>query len=626
MSLLLLLRPDYQNYIPQSFHGDMDEAAVYDSALSASRVKHHYESAMAVPGRYHEEVIADVPAAYWRFADSGSSLIDSSGFNRHGAYTAVDARQVQGALGLATSAAAAQNQVSFYFREIPLDLQTQLDIDGTTMAALDAVGKQPDYDIAKYNNRTQQYLQAERQEMLDGDTQFDLERLPDYVSDAYIEVRLKWSAAGSVLQVLDANETTIYTFNNFTLNANSYYYLIADIENSTVRVRIYQIDSAGNFGSPAAYGMVVDTTAILNEDLFKRRKGRFGWYARFADGNASVQNIRPRKLSFGEVVTKSFTSSSPVEGARLQIAGSSDRKLFETIAAGPWGGDVITDTEKSSSKNGFKITTSKGVPLQGVQSNEFIIDDFDNTEISFDVFFPSYAVAAGSNLEAFLYGRNAKIVNLNLGGFTTDQWHTVKAYLRNDLLQGGPYRLMLIQTLPSMDTVWYLDKVSIVARSLELFGRAVRPDAWRMRPDNWVAFKNTTDSLQSGTLFAERGKNIQIRGRALRQDSYIHEMKTLPKYSELGRFAWPDEQKEQFTFPAANISASANGRTVSFDASSSSNTGGANVAWYWSFGDGSYDYGLTVKHTYKLSGTYEVTLVVIDEQGQKAVDSETVSV
>lgn len=626
MSLLLLLRPDYASFTPTSFHGDMDEVAVYASALSSSRVKHHYESAKAVPGRYHEEVIADVPAAYWRLNDSGSIVGDSSGFDRDGTYTSVDAQQVEGVLGLATSVATAQNQISFYFREIPLDLQTQLDIDGTTMAALNAVGNQPDYDIAKYNNRTQAYLNAEFQYSLDGDTQFNLERLPDYVSDAYIEVRLKWSAAGASLDVLDANETVVYTFDDFTLNDRAYYYLIADIENNSVRARIYQIDPAGNFGAPNAYGLVLDTTAILNEEIFKRRRGRFGWYTRFADGDASLQSIRPRDQSFGEVVTKSFVSSSPVEGARLQVAGSSDRKLFESVSASPWGGDVITETEKSRSGSGFRIKASQGIPLQGVQSNPFVIDDFDNTEISFDVFFPSYAVAAGSNLEAFLYGQNARIVNLNLGGFVTDQWHTVKAYLRNDLLQGGTYRLMLVQSLPATETTWYLDNISIIARSLEFSGRAVRPDAWNMRPDNWVPFKNTTNSIQSGTIFAERGNEIQIKGRALRQDAYIHEMKTLPKYAELSGFSWPDEEEAQTTFPVAVISASASGRLVSFDASSSSNTGGANVAWYWSFGDGNYDYGVSVNHRYTFSGTYEVTLVVIDEKGRKAATSTSVSV
>ena len=626
MSLLLLLRPDYADFIPDNFHGEIDEVAVYPAALSASRVRQHYQTAKAIPGRYYDEIITDAPEGYWRFDEdsSASTFIDSA--NDHASSKSVTASKVEGALGLGTSISAAENKISFYFREIPLDLQTQLDIDGTTMAELNAAGNQPDYDVAKYTNRTQADLNIENQFTLDGDTQFNLERLPDYVSDAYIEVRLRWSAADSVLEVLDANETTVYSFDNFTISSESYYYLIADIEGNTVRVRIYQIDEAGSFGSPEAYGLILDTTAIVNEDLFKRRKGRFGWYAHFADGDASLNNIRPRSQSFGEIVTKTFASSSPVEGARLQVAGSSDRKLFETLGSGPWGGNVSTDTEKSRSGNGFKIVSTQGTPLQGVQTNGFVIEDFDHTEISFDLFFPSYALAAGSNLEAFLYGQYARVIPLNLSGFVPDQWHRVKAYLRNDLVQGGEYRLIIIQSLPSTDTTWYLDNISIVTRTLEMSGRATRPDAWGMQPDNWVPFKDTVNRIQSGTLFAERGKQVQIRGKALRQDSYIHELRTLPKYAELGRFFWPDEHAPAATSPAAVISSSADGRTVTFDGSSSTNTGGTNVAWYWSFGDGTYDYGASVTHSYTLSGSYQVTLVVIDEKGRKAVDSATVSV
>lgn len=626
MSLLLLLRPDYADFIPDNFHGDIDEIAVYPSALSASRIRQHYQTAKAIPGRYYDEVITDAPEGFWRLDEAAASSTFADSANSHDGSKSVTASRVEGALGLGASTSASENRISFYFREVPLDLQTQLDIDGTTMAELNAAGNQPDYDVAKYTNRTQADLDLENQTTLDGDTQFNLERLPDYVSDAYIEVRLKWSAADSILEVLDANGTTVYTFDDFTISPDYYYYVMANVEGNSVRVRIYQIDEAGNFGSPEAYGMVLDTTAIVNEDLFKRRKGRFGWYARFADGDASLNNIRPRSQSFGEIVTKTFASSSPVEGARLQVAGSSDRTLFETLGSGPWGGNVITDTEKSRSGNGFKITSNQNTPLQGVQTNLFTIDDFDHTEISFDLFFPSYALSAGSNLEAFLYGRYANVISLNLGGFVPDQWHRVKAYLRNDLVQGGDYRLIIVQSLPATDTTWYLDNISIVTRTLEMSGRATRPDAWGMQPENWVPFKDTVNQIQSGTLFAERGKEIQIRGKALRQDSYIHEIRTLPKYAELGRFYWSDEHAPSATVPAAVISSVADGRTVTFDGSSSTNTGGTNVAWYWSFGDGTYDYGVSVTHSYAFSGSYEVTLVVIDEQGRKAVDSATVSV
>jgi concanavalin A-like lectin/glucanase superfamily protein len=53
-----------------SFNGTIDDAAVYPTALSLSRVQAHYEA-----GRpYHEEVERASPVSYWRMADGGETI------------------------------------------------------------------------------------------------------------------------------------------------------------------------------------------------------------------------------------------------------------------------------------------------------------------------------------------------------------------------------------------------------------------------------------------------------------------------------------------------------------------------------------------------------------------------
>jgi len=609
-----------------SFLGSVDEVAVYPSALSAGRVRQHYQTARAIPGRYYDEVLLDSPEGYWRLDEAvgAANIIDS--INAHDGTYSVAFQHVEGALGLGASTDSAKNSISLYFREIPLDLQTQLDVDGTTMAELDSAGNQLDYDVAKYNSRTQADLSIETQATLDGDTQFDIERLPDYVSDFFIEVRLTWYSGDASVTIQNANGDG-QTFSGFSLSASRHYYLIVDLENNSIRARIYRLDEAGSFGNPDAYGKVFDSTVVTDDAILKRRKGRFGWYANFADGDAYLASIQPRSQSYGEVVTQGFQSITPVDGAQLQVAGSSDRRLFESIAAAPWGGTTVTTSrDKTPSKDGFEVVTSAGRPHQGIQTNKFVVDDFSHTEITFDLFFPSVS-SPGSSLEAFLYGENARIVPLSIGGSAPDKWRTVKFFLKNDLLQSGDYRFMLIQSLPSLDTTWYIDRFSITARSLEWGGRSRRPDPWGMAPDGWTEFKNTTNTVDGGTVFKERGKEVQIRGKALRQNSFVTEVKTLPKYSELGRLYWPDAHPEPpSTSPAASISATASGNTATFNGTGSSNTGGTNVAWYWSFGDGTNDFGPKVKHYYKLPGTYDVSLTVTDDQGRQDASQTTVAI
>jgi len=621
MSLLLLLRPDYADFIPASFHGDIDEVAVYPTALSASKIRQHYQTAKAIPGRYYNLLIADAPTSYWRLSDVASIASDSTGSN-NGSFTAIT-KGVDGALGLTATSDVAKNVISFYFREMPLDQQTQLDIDGMTMGELHNQN-QPDFGAAKYTSRTQADLDIENQTTLDGDSQFDLERLPDYVSESWIQVKISWYFEAATVSITDANGIG-QSFEGFAFSNTSSYCVIIDVKDNSIQVQIYQVDDAGNFGETNLFDLVFDSTAIINENLARRRKGRFGWHAQFADGDATINSINPRGHSFGEIVTKTFESRTPVDGAQLQVAGSSDKNLLTGIGAGAWGGDVSSDNEKSRSGEGFKIAASSGKPLQGMQTNSFILEDLLHTDIQFDVWVPSYA--SNNVLEAFLFGENSRIVSLNIGSLKFNNWHTVKINLNNKFLQTGAYRLMIVQSIASaVDTTWYLDNIIIKSRSIEWSGRGKRPDAWGMQKDDWTAFKDTVNTNTGGTVFKENGRELQIKASALKQDSFITEIKTLPKYSELGRFYWPDAHSPASTAPTATISTSITGKSAFFNGSSSTNSGGTNVSWNWSFGDGRSDSGECVRHKYNFAGVYDVNLVVTDSQGNQDSASTTVSV
>jgi PKD repeat protein len=71
------------------------------------------------------------------------------------------------------------------------------------------------------------------------------------------------------------------------------------------------------------------------------------------------------------------------------------------------------------------------------------------------------------------------------------------------------------------------------------------------------------------------------------------------------------------------------GQTVSFNASASTaGTGRTIVSYTWDFGDGTTASGVTVSKAggYAALGTYTVTLIVVDDQGNRTVRSQEVTV
>ena len=66
--------------------------------------------------------------------------------------------------------------------------------------------------------------------------------------------------------------------------------------------------------------------------------------------------------------------------------------------------------------------------------------------------------------------------------------------------------------------------------------------------------------------------------------------------------------------------------TVVFDAASSSDVDGVIQAYTWDFGDGDISSGQVVNHTFTSSGTFTVTLLIVDNRGAADVSSTTINV
>ena len=80
----------------------------------------------------------------------------------------------------------------------------------------------------------------------------------------------------------------------------------------------------------------------------------------------------------------------------------------------------------------------------------------------------------------------------------------------------------------------------------------------------------------------------------------------------------------QFVFSPAQPSA---GQAIVFNATQSTAGPGHNLASFaWIFGDGAAGSGSLVTHAFTLAGTYNVTLTVTDDSGQKTTTSQSVAI
>jgi hypothetical protein len=514
------------------------------------------------------------------------------------------------AVGFNTGSRQGSNQISIYGRELTEDFMQQLDLNGLSQSAL--TGRdQPDVGAAMYNERVQADLEPFKQDQLGGLTQFDLERTPDYLAASWIEFVLTWTATGTTLSVTNT-EGDGYSFNLGTpLAANVSYVLVFDLEDTSARAAIYPLGDRGQiqFNAP-----VFDSTRIDDDFSYKRRKGRFGWYANLADGDASVESIRFRSASYAEYRSLPYESLTPVVGAELTAESTPAIDLFEYFVPTSTSVKVEDDNELSSSGQSWRVTDYGPYGFQGVQSNLFPITDFDQTEVLLDMYYPS-VTEMDATVEFYLKSQYNYLIPLPKPKVYPDQWQTVRLRTPSShLAQTGDYRLVVIQNRPA-NLNWWIDNVRVFERTVSWHGRAYVDDPWAETEDDWTPFQNAFNRDYGGVLFQGRERRLQIKGVGHKQDATIQKVQFKPKYAELGRFVWPEQALTGRVAPVASYSTSNIGRLYTFNGFGSSDADGMVINWQWSISDGTVYTGPVIQHLFGAAGTYSVTLMVTDHNG-----------
>lgn len=453
---------------------------------------------------------------------------------------------------------ATTNSFTVYFRENTLDFMTQTDLDGMTMEYLDG-NPQPDLGNALYTARQQTELELLTMADLDGDQQYDLERAPDSIASSWISIKVQWTGGSGDGVIFANSEGTTLNINGFTtddgkLLNNKRYLFVPKVEENSVSADIYELDTNGfitdwvfHIAPDIETGLAVGLGHVTNDFEYKRRPGRFGWQSNIIDANAWVDGVIVRKAVFAEYRSRPLHSTTPVNGARLFTTNSPPQEFFEKVGPGPYnvaGTSITYNPSKYTTGNAVEINGADISPLQGIQTNLFYIENFNDLDIKFDI----YCSDTSSSPIAFLLSQSrSNFIPLLTKTIKVGQWNSVEAYIpewryvgayltSTNVFLNGSYSLVILR--PDVHiSPWWIDNIRIQIPTVVWDGRGEVGTAWDTGSAEkpWTPFKDIVNDQSNGIVFPERGTTLQIRAKGLTQESSIARIEVKPKYTELGR-------------------------------------------------------------------------------------------
>jgi hypothetical protein len=373
------------------------------------------------------------------------------------------------------------------------------------------------------------------QSQLNAMTQEDIQVAPYVDAISYISLCVYWylSESNKLCKITIESELgELYSFGTFAVNANTNYAFITSMYDNAAYAELRQVNNDKSL-TP-----IYKTPYVINEQ-FHRRRGRIGWSALLQDPDAYIDDIRSQGLVYAEYKTDQLPSITPLRATQLIADYSPDANVYSSISSDPWSTDAVLtlDSGKSKSQLARKIQTkASGNYDQGISTNEFQIEDPDDVNIQFDVWFPNN----GSNLNAYLYNANEKTsVAIYIPPFVYDQWTTIQLKL-NDNFLSGKYKLVVVQNNINFDSTWWIDNIQINKRLIRWDARSSTSGPWEFDADDWIDFKNTVNLSSGGVMLPRKGSALQLRGQAVSHYAYIQSVKALPVYATLGNMVWND--------------------------------------------------------------------------------------
>lgn len=528
------------------------------------------------------------------------------------------------------------------------------------------------------------------QTYLDTQTQADLASQPSQPQSTldWIKFTLNWGTGGDSAVIsysYNGTPVTAYTFeganalqnllnSTWGLASNNTYSMVAWIEGTKARFQVYEANFSTNYGE-SVLNLIFDSNWI-DDPAFLRQPGRIGFQATLNEGDTLIAEIRPYHLVFAEFQSQPLNSFTPVRSSRVFADFSPDVDLFPILTYGTlgWGPNQLYNGGEGGSSiptiaidqnrfyRGHQDNSSvrvNAVPfsgwIPGVVSGPLSpyndpvtgISEWNELLIEFDIWAYSAAIASAGNSPAFLpvliynypmaIGSNAWMTApCAMPQVLGNQWQTIKVSMPLNTpdvtaYPSGYYQLGIFY-YGTLDTAFWIDNVHVDQRSVKWSGRSTGYSPWE-DTSPWIDYREYINSDTSGVGYTEMGTQLQTRAQAMRQDSQIYgNFTVIPKYAELGNFAWQDSLNAatQTALSSSSIPMAAFTIVTSTEEATPTNASTYHnpiISYIWDWGDDTSTSGIDPgTHFYNNAGTYTVTLQIVDSMGLTSSQSQVITV
>lgn len=334
---------------------------------------------------------------------------------------------------------------------------------------------------------------------------------------SYIVTRLRWNASGTYFDAWrddyassTLTSTSVYTEALAALTPASNYMFRVEMLGTNIIGYLYQVD--GNGEVLATIWKSVGTT----NTNYIYRNGRVGFGFNFQyDRDAFLTQLQSGVKNYAEFETVFYNQLSVVDGVQLAATFAADMNLWQSFSAP----DIFVDQTKTVSGNGSYRTSV------GLISNLFIVEDWNNTYLSFALWVPIGITPLVQIVSTF--GQTNNLLLPNLQG---NQWNYIDLELTvlNNLITGTGYTWQVISTPGQIGPFW-VDSPTIGRRRV----------SWAVRAQANAPYRYFRELVNSNTgavhfIVAERGTQLELRADALTSDAWASEFDLIPRHAQLG--------------------------------------------------------------------------------------------
>ena len=326
-----------------------------------------------------------------------------------------------------------------------------------------------------------------------------------------------------VLKVKNSSDNLILQTSSFGNSDEGRYVFKAALKGSTVSFSILKTNSDQHIEEQVSSG-----EAFSSPYYKSGQSGRVGFRIDFWHLDAYLDELSATTSGYGALTSKIFTQRTPVDGVQLSAAFSEDEDLLRSIS---WIDHSETDTGIDTTKTLSGLGSYK--TARGIFTNDFVINDWINTYLEFDIWVPS-TVTINNQPRAFFRSHQVPDIDFPIPELQGNRWNHVSVDFstQSDTTIGYLYHLVIEPQAADirLGSFW-IDNLKIGHKTIDWQIKVRSGDSYP-----WRSLHDVVNNGQAALHFPRKeiGRELQIRAVALAQDAWVSSFTLVPRHAQLG--------------------------------------------------------------------------------------------